>query len=189
MQGSFELQFAGYREVELVETYFSDRIARVECRSVRGKTAGAFRNVGSFQWTNAVKALSLLAVRAGLAQRVGVMRVEHYLAGEKGSLAASLDYAISKQPEWLVEMFGVDSMGITLMRRLIRRTNSERKRPGPVVLGFSDSALENLQFRFSMNGTPVKSISELEALVAYLTEEKCASLLVDGTELPAILAA
>jgi hypothetical protein len=173
----------------LVETSFSDSEAGIDSRSVRGKTAGAFRNVGSFQWTTAVKALSLLAIKAGLAQRAGVTRVDHRLAGEKGSLAASLDYAISKQPEWLVEMFGVDSRGISLVRRLVRRTNPERKRPGPVVLGFSEAALESIWFRFTLNGASVESISELESLFACLTEEALASLRADEVVFPADLAA
>jgi len=189
MQRSFELHFAGCMAVELVETSFSDSEAGVHSRSVRGKTAGAFRNVGSFQWTTAVKALSLLCIKAGLAQRVGVAKVDHRLAGDKGSLAASLDYAISKQPEWLMEMFEVDSEGISLMRRLVRRTNPERKRPGPVVLGFSEGALESVRFRFTLNGTPVESISELESLSACLTEEAFASLRADEAVFSANLAA
>jgi hypothetical protein len=64
------------------------------------------------------------------------------LAGARGSSIASLDYAISKQPCWLTDMFGTDSFGISLVRRLILRTNPERKRPGPVFLSLNTRYLD-----------------------------------------------
>jgi hypothetical protein len=68
------------------------------------------------------------------------------IRGEANSMAASLDYAISKQPTWLTEMFGCDQDGISLARRMILRTNPERKRPGPVTLGLNMNyvAVENI---------------------------------------------
>lgn len=57
-------------------------------------------------------------------------------------MAASLDLAISKQPTWLKDMFGCDQDGLTLARRMILRTNPERKRPGPVSLGLNSNYLD-----------------------------------------------
>jgi hypothetical protein len=116
---------------ELVETQFSDGVAAQPRTSVRGKTGGAFRAAGSFQWTSAVKALALLVAKTATGELQAILR------GEANSLAASLDYAISKQPQWLAEMFGCDHNGICFARRLILRTNPERKRPGPVTLAIN----------------------------------------------------
>lgn len=117
---------------QLIEVAFCDGITREIRRSVRGKSAGAYGRAGSFQWTSAVKGFALLAVRA-----VGAHE-EPLIKGCSGSLAASLDYAISKQPMWLIEMFGTDQAGISLLRRMILRTNPERKRPGPTFLSFNE---------------------------------------------------
>jgi hypothetical protein len=120
---------------ELVETHFAEGASAEPRVSVRGKTGGAFRAAGSFQWTSAVKALSLLVVKTATGEPSSILR------GEANSLAASLDYAISKQPQWLAEMFGCDHNGICFARRLILRTNPERKRPGPVTLAINLSYL------------------------------------------------
>jgi hypothetical protein len=116
---------------ELTEVIFQDGQNTPARASVRGKTGGAFRTAGSFQWTSAVKAFALLVVKTCAISEDTLLR------GDGSSLAASLDYAISKQPLWLTEMFGSDQNGICLVRRMILRTNPERKRPGPVTLGIN----------------------------------------------------
>lgn len=116
---------------QLIEVYFKENGTSEERCSIRGKTGGAYRQAGSFQWTSAVRALSLLAVKAVITP------LDALIQGEEGSLAASLDYAISKQPQWLIELFGCDHEGISYARRLVLRTNPERKRPGPVVLALN----------------------------------------------------
>jgi hypothetical protein len=183
MQRSFDLHFAGDDNVELVEVCFSDPRCGIQRRSVRGKTAGAFKDVGSFQWTAAVKALAILTLKAGLAQMARPGEVEHHLAGYKASLAASLDYALSKQPQWLTELFGIDSSGTSILRRLILRTNPERKRPGPVVLSFSDRALESIQFRFTLNGSKLELPEAIQSLLSHL--EGGFKLFQDGEKLAA----
>ena len=45
---------------QLTEVVFKENVASEARRSIRGKTGGAFRTAGSFQWTSAVKALGLL---------------------------------------------------------------------------------------------------------------------------------
>jgi hypothetical protein len=62
------------------------------------------------------------------------------LSGGVKSLAASLDYALTKQPGWLLDMFGVSSNGKTQARRLFRVTNSHRKRGGPVSISLNSNA-------------------------------------------------
>lgn len=120
--------------------------------SVRGKTAGALRGAGSFQWTSAVRALSAILVRGALVAR------EHgdpnlvALSGFGQSLASTLDYALSKQPLWTVEMCGVDMCGQSFLRRLFLRTNPERKYPGPVIINLNSRILMGEAIQVWWNG-------------------------------------
>jgi len=149
---------------QLTEVRFSDGISAETRRSIRGKSGGAYRSAGSFQWTSAVRGLALLAVRAvaGLPDAV--------LKGGNASLAASLDYAISKQPMWLTEMFGCDQSGISLIRRMVLRTNPERKRPGPTVLSINERFLPITSIVVFTDGRR-GSREELVTLEALLAEE------------------
>lgn len=142
---------------ELIEVVFQENPSNEPRVCVRGKTAGPNRSAGSFQWTSAVKALSLLAVKTALMPDNAILR------GDGHSLAASLDYAISKQPMWLSEMFGWDTKGVSLTRRLILRTNPERKRPGPVTLGINQVYLSPSAITILINGRPA-SVEQLTVL-------------------------
>jgi hypothetical protein len=147
---------------ELIEVTFGDNQGNQRI-SVRGKTGGPFRAAGSFQWTSAVKALALLLAKTRLNPTAALLR------GENASLAASLDYAISKQPSWLTEMFGCDQQGISFARRLILRTNPERKRPGPVTLGINQLFLKADQINIFVEGTPC-SDEDLARLIGKLDQ-------------------
>jgi hypothetical protein len=154
---------------ELIEVCFQDGSNSHAKVVVRGKTGGPFRAAGSFQWTSAVKALSLLVVRTALSPSEALLR------GDANSLAASLDYAISKQPLWLTEMFGCDQQGTSLARRLILRTNPERKRPGPVTLGINQLYLNPSSISVFVNGK-LATGEQLATLCRQLEE-------LDGVEL------
>ncbi len=118
-------------------------LIRVDCSNgqsgpltcVRGKTSGAYRGVGTFHWSSGVRAVASLFLRALLIDETTSR--EPMLSGGAKSLAASLDYAITKQPSWIVDMFGVSSNGRTQARRLFRVTNSHRKRGGPVSVSLN----------------------------------------------------
>ncbi len=154
---------------QLIEVAFSDK-ENAQRVSVRGKTGGPFRTAGSFQWTSAVKALALLLAKTRLNPE------EALLQGETASFATSLDYAISKQPAWLCEMFGCDQQGISLARRLVLRTNPERKRPGPVTLGINQLFLNAAHINIYVEGTPC-SDENLARLVWELEQlEPCTSM-------------
>jgi hypothetical protein len=131
---------------QLTEVEFRDPFNEVTRRSIRGKCSGAFRFAGSFQWTSAVRGLALLCVRACAGSE------EPILVGGSGTLAASLDYAISKQPLWLTELFGCDQAGICLARRVFLRTNSERKRPGPTIVTINNSYLPTSAISIALSG-------------------------------------
>jgi hypothetical protein len=149
---------------QLTEVAFCDGISGDVRRSIRGKSGGAYRSAGSFQWTSAVRGLALLAVRA-----VSVLE-EPFIKGCGGSLAASLDYAISKQPMWLTEMFGCDQSGISLIRRMVLRTNPERKRPGPTVLSINERFMPSGSISIIVDGVKA-SREELLVLSAALADE------------------
>lgn len=146
---------------QLTEVLFRENSGEEYRRSIRGKTGGAFRFAGSFQWTSAVKALGLLVARAALSPQNSAMQ------GHGGSLAASLDYAISKQPVWITEMFGCDQRGISFARRLVLRTNPERKRPGPVVLAVNHVYLPTSAIEVFVDGEKCDENS-LRQLIASL---------------------
>jgi hypothetical protein len=160
---NLRLKFYGSELVEVHCRIAPDEAVRV---SVRGKTPGAFHGANTFQWTSAVRALALLLVSARIdgAQTV--------LAGETGSAAASLDYALSKHPSWLVEMFGTDAAGRGMARRLIRRSNPERKRPGPVLLSLNAHLLQPAEIDVEKDGVVVSDpavLSQLKESLAAVT--------------------
>lgn len=157
---SFKLHFVGSEEPSLFKTEFSSGDVRVS--SVRGKTSGAFSGQGTFHWSSAVRALSVLALKTALATR-GV-DCEPVIVGERGSLAASLDYAISKETHWLIDMFGTDGRS-PLFRKVFSRTNSGRKRAGPVAVSFTKRLVAESAIEIRLNSVPQKSIEELQSLL------------------------
>ena len=138
------LDFVSENGLQLCETRFSHPLTGDDKCCVRGKLSGAYDGYGTFQWTKAVQGLTLLLVRAKIHdafQSTNPMMGPH-LIGHRLSPAASLDYALDKQTTWLVDLFGCDKYGMCLARRMIKRTNSGRKRAGPVSLSLNTKFLE-----------------------------------------------
>ncbi|NDC37016.1 MAG: hypothetical protein EBZ48_03070 [Proteobacteria bacterium] len=157
-----ELRFVGGANPELFET--SSRLSNgAVCSAVRGKTSGAYRGYGTFQWTSAVKAVCVALLRAKLAEG---QTVNATISGEKGSLAASLDYALSKEPNWLGEMFGYTSGGTLLARRLFLVSNPNRKRPGPVVIVLNERVLACKDIAITLDGNLLTCPAALASLLA-----------------------
>jgi hypothetical protein len=86
------------------------------------------------------------------------------LEGGKHSLAASLDYALNKQPEWLFDMFGSDQAGNTYLRKLLLRSNSGRRRRGPVSLSINEENLHPGSIRVYVEGVLVQDEDKLQRL-------------------------
>jgi hypothetical protein len=153
MKRAFEIHFFkinnGY---ELVETKFMP-FSGIPIHCVRGKTAGAFKNAGTFQWTAAVRAISALFLRHAISQRVPTM--ESQISGHQSSLAASLDYALSKAPRWMGDMFGLYPNGQATARRLFLTTNPNQKRPGPVIVSINDATIAPGDVRILIDGHEV----------------------------------
>lgn len=160
MTAKIELFFSRDQVLALERVRFSHQLLGTERLSVRGKLGGAWGSQFTFQWTPAVQALMLLL----LDTRLNRSEQPAILSGGAGSPAASLDYAIGKQPAWLLDIFGLDSHGVAIIRRLIRRTNPERKRGGDVELSVNPRHLGADQIRCLVNGTEVTSDEDLRAL-------------------------
>lgn len=130
---------------------------------VRGRTSGAYQGVGTFHWSSAVRAVACLFLKAKLIDESE--RVEPMLIGGARSLAASLDYALTKHPGWLVDMFGVSAGGKTLANRLVRVTNSHRKRGGPVAISLNSHVCPQDCVDILLDG---KTVSDLDTLRSML---------------------
>ncbi len=114
--------------------------------SYRGKGLSAFLCRYSFQWSPAVRAISTLFLRTkGEDFTGGIWPTLQLpaLSGATGSQAASLDYALSKRPLWLLDMFGVTAEGNAIANQLFSRWNAERKRGGEVIVGINPQQLRN----------------------------------------------
>ena len=156
-----ELRFVGSDTPELFES--SCRLTPgTICSAVRGKTSGAYRGYGTFQWTSAVKAVCVALLRAKAC--AGSLE-SSAISGEKGSLAASLDYALSKEPNWLGEMFGFTPGGGLMARRLFLVSNPNRKRPGPVVIVLNERVLATTEIKVSLDGKVLSSAEDLLRLL------------------------
>jgi hypothetical protein len=141
--------------------------------SVRGRTTGAYRGVGTFNWSSAVRAMACLFLKAKLIDEND--RVEPLLIGGAGSLAVSLDYALTKRPVWLVDMFGESESGRILARRLFRVTNSHRKRSGPVAISLNSHTCPQHCVEIVLDGTIVSSSETLGAMLARIEADELAA--------------
>jgi hypothetical protein len=163
MGDTLSLYFEEHSELELVRSEFTQGDSKSLRTCIRGKTAGAFVAFGSFQWTSAVRAVAAVVIRYAIAEKAGA--ASYCLVGGKGSLAASLDYALSKGPGWIQEMFGTMSAGSLYAKRLFRITNPNRKRPGPVALSVNSSRLPISEVRIFLNGVAVDGVEVLTRML------------------------
>ncbi len=125
-----ELHFVGTAEPELTKVK-STLPGTAEIISLRGIYALSADSV-TFPWSGAVHALTLLLLRAA---ELGDS-AEPHLTGERDTPASSLDYALSKHPRWLREMFGETSSGESKFSSLVAVTNRNGKRQGEISLRF-----------------------------------------------------
>lgn len=155
---------------QLAKTTFRHPLLGREIKAVRGKTSGAYSDSGSFQWTKAVRAISVLSVKSKLFERVDCT-LPALIEGEQASLASSLDYAMDKQPVWLIDMFGADASGRSISKRLFNRTNPGRKRFGPTVISWNTNFIPRNAIKVFLDGEELRHISELKNLERVLLSE------------------
>ncbi len=173
----FVLKFSDVPRLELIEMEFTHPLIQSKLKSIRGKVAGSFKGWGTFQWTRAVQALALLSVNSSLySKKYATPEVPFpSIEGRESSLALSLDYAIQKRTNWLLDIFGCDSAGLALARRLFLINNSGIKRPGPVVISFNASFLPLDAISVELNGIELNKHDALLSLVDRLSKLNCLS--------------
>ena len=171
------MSFAGEQAPELYETCFYHPVLADERRCIRGKLSGAYIGYETFQWTKAVQALCLLFLRA-LEQSMRLPEQQRpgcpFLIGAQSSLALSLDYALEKQTRWLADMFGSDSQGHIIAKRLIARTNPGKKRNGPVALSLNTRFLPTSSIFVRWNFCQITGRESLQELLSAI-EKSCAA--------------
>ena len=162
------LEWSGPNLPQLQGLHFSHPLLDHDRYSVRGKSTGATLATGSFQWTAAVQAVALLLMRGLGCTLAGRARCSPCLIGGPGSPAASLDFAIDKEPAWMSEMFGCDAQGGNLLKRLVLRSNPHQKRSETVSVALRPETLVHLKITASRDGSPLNSIDQVLALIASL---------------------
>lgn len=167
------LWFSAAEQISLEKSIFSHPLLGEERKALRGKSAGAYSGYLTFQWSPAVHALAILAVRAAARAEAETDSGHdnlHILEGEFRSAAASLDYCLGKTPLWLLDMFGIDKSGMALSKRIFNRSNPERKRPGPVAISINENFLKYRDIKIHVNGS-VLSGANLRELASRLERE------------------
>ena len=117
-----------------------------------------------------MRAVAVLFIRIRLADEERLN--QPLLEGGRGSLAASLDAALAKPPQWLLDMFGVDANGASLLRRIVQRTNAELKRPGPVSIYLQSAHFNRDNIRLSIEGRVIEDTATMHNLLLQLEDPK-----------------
>jgi len=150
----------------LEKIFFKHSIIR-EIKSNRGQTAIPGECQNSFKWGPGLRAFCILLIKAQqeIISAKNEDRTPQGVAiyGERGSLAAALDGSMAKSAAWLSDCFGCDQQGNSIVRRILTRTNPERKRPGPVSIGISEKVIREFKISITVNH---KLIEELEDFVS-----------------------
>lgn len=157
-----KLWFVSFDSPSLLRSEFS-RPGSDLAVCVRGRTAGVFGDSGTFGWTSAVRAICAIALRA----KLNSMDPHSicYIEGGRGSLAASIDYALAKQPSWLCEMFGVSAGGEAFAKAAFLVSNPSRRRPGPVSVSVNKRQIPSSEIEIFLDGQSVTRQDLLLALI------------------------
>lgn len=156
-----KLTFSSISDPELLRIDFQSKEGELFV-SLRGK---ALSDSASFQWSIAAHALAIFFTSA-----IERIKGDPTLQGESGSAAASLDFALSKQPEWLLNAFGHDSEGNSNLRSIVRRSNSNLKRPGPVVLRLNELELPSSEISIFIGNLQLQTRDECINLIQSLNK-------------------
>ncbi|MCB0325432.1 MAG: hypothetical protein KDD69_17740 [Bdellovibrionales bacterium] len=143
-ESCLQLWFSKEPDIELYKTTFAHHLNEGELAAVRGKSTGLPGTVGSFQWTPAVQALSIVLLKTAAWGRETQLEGEDAtprLEGTAPSPASSLGYAISKQSDWLLDIFGLDRKGSTIAKRILRTHNAAQRLKGPAVISVNTNQL------------------------------------------------
>jgi hypothetical protein len=157
---------------ELFESEFSCSLVGRILRCARGRKALAGSLEGTFQWTSAVQSMSAATIKCKLADLTGAGPHAAALSSDSTSWALPLDFALSKKPHWLLDMFGVDSSGMPIIKRLFIRMNPEKKRPGPARVSINPAFLAPQNIAIFLDGIELVTVSELSDLLSLIGLEE-----------------
>lgn len=158
--------------LSLYSTYFEHSFGQKEQRRCyRGNVVFPSLKTGSFTWSKAVKAMVLLLLKAKRMTSNSQLPSVSTLSGFRHSLATSLDDALCKAPMWLADMFGVDSNGKLIAKRLFPVRNSGAKRPEPVVIALNGNTLPPGHIKIFLNGHEETSPETLSFLIESIAPE------------------
>jgi hypothetical protein len=165
-----ELHFQSKPSLHLSQTRFFIRGQEKPLTCYRGSAFNVPKSFSAFRWSAAVQALSVLFLKhaAKNVLEEDSENSEFLLSGESGTLASSLDYAISKQPAWMQDMFGVRSEGELVLRDFVIRANPERKRPGPVMIWVDSSKLSSKDISIYLDDTMLANSTSLASLCSQI---------------------
>jgi len=167
------LEFYGHEAPVLERTVYENAGGlRHEC--MRGKTAGAFREmsgIGTFQWTNAVKSLAVVFLEASISSTNNVPSVRPQLIGGKGSFATSIVYALYKKPLWILDMFGLSESGETEASFLFLITNGTLRNGLPAALRLNSRRLSYGKIEIIWQEKRINAAEEKVLLLKRIKEE------------------
>lgn len=124
---------------------------------------------GSLPWTSAVKALAILLVRTAASNEdTQDFKEGAKLSSDTTQAARSLDYALSKKPAWLQDLFSVDAAGSSLAARFFIRQNSESKRPGPVIISLNDRMISGEDIEIYVKEKKIDCVKQQSKLAEHL---------------------
>ena len=167
MQLSIDL--VGQNSYQLNKVVYQSPLSPKPRTSIRSREVINQKDTYSFNWTASVRALCIFLVRTKISSFDGHTEYAN-LAGLTSSPAASLDYALARMSNWIVDMFGADKNGAPIARKLIKRINPERKRPGPVILYWNNTVLPSDRICISVDGQQVSELQDLLELESILNQ-------------------
>ena len=154
---------------ELFESEFTCALVGRTLRCARGRQAFNDSVEGTFLWSSAVQSMCAVVIKSKIASltRTGPNAWSEAagLSSDSTSWALSLDFALSKKPRWLLDMFGVDSGGAPITKRLFVRMNPEKKRQGPCWVSLNPAFLQPENIQIFLDGTEVQDAVILKALL------------------------
>lgn len=156
-----ELRFLNQDE----DAYLEEVRWRNNSLSISSLRGAALGSAARFKWSPAVRSLAHFFIRAAQLRVEGFDSNTPILSGVQGSTAATIDYALSKRPLWLCDMFGADTQGRPNLLSIVRRENSNLKRPGPVRLYLAPRAERELSISIYIHNQRLIHQSEFEHLL------------------------
>lgn len=152
---NLQLHFATGKLPELMRVIFNVAFFPKPLVGIRGIEAPS--GMQAFRWSTTSHALALFFVRA----------VEHYheqkegipvLEGYRNCPAATLARLLTKRPDgWLLDVFGYDSAGRTLLMKIVRCANYTLSMPGPMQIYMRTSFLRKEAISIVLDGKDITS--------------------------------